>query len=157
MLVYALGAVMILGHCAVDAVSPVGIGVKVPPVNFPALVVTYSLTGCRILELNLSYQRSMFSSISSLGLFGKKFLDPFELGDLTLVPYLGLGVRLTRLEVRVRDQTTTTRLLTANALVGAEYQLDEPPLSIFAEAWNGISFHPAGFGWGGAIGLRVEL
>jgi hypothetical protein len=151
-------AVAILMSSAVDASAQLELGIKVPPVNLPALLVSYRTSESQLWELEVSYQSSQLRSIVSAGVSGKLLLDDSAVGVGKATPVLGIGASTALISLHVLGQTFWVTVMSVNLLWGVEYRLSDSRNIALAEIRHSLSFVPFGLiDVGAAIGVKLEL
>lgn len=148
-------AILVAGDMGAQA--QLMVGAKTPPLIPPTFLVSYMPSETQMLELDIAYQSSRQSSIWTVGVSGKLFLDPVEVVLLSIAPFLGVGVSIALISVHVLGQTSSIMAISVNVLIGAEHRISEFPVDIFAEIRNSISLSLPGVGVAGALGVRLEL
>lgn len=150
-----VGLILMSGHST--AASPVDVGLQAPPLVFPSVIIHYQFDDERQLAVTLTHQRAAVRTSTRLGLSAQRVFETVDIGAAGLRPKLGLGAELGRLSVTLAGTTSRTPFYAVRLLGGAEYRPADAPWKLVAEVWNAVSIQPFGIGWGGAIGVGVQL
>lgn len=128
------------------ATAQLGIGIKLPSTQ---VFIANHLSDGTLIEIGASIG-ALSNSIISIGVAGKLFFDPVEIG-IMLKPFVGVGVVATVLNSAI--------FFSPFALAGTEYLLPDSHLSFFAEVGVGLTFGALGIGIapGGQIGARFDF
>lgn len=135
----------------------VGVGVRVPPLIPPALLLSYTVSQASRLELDIAYQGAGSSTTLGLGASGKILAE--RIGSLSVAPFLGVGARVALVSLRIQGQTVSVMIFGVDVAFGLEAPI--PTLAryaIFGELKYSLALMPTlSLTIGVAFGMRWDL
>lgn len=139
------------------AAAPVAVGLQVPPLRYPTVVLSYDVDPSYRLELHTTHQRDAISSLTHVGLHGLRMLEPVERGPIRVRPSLGVGIEIGTIAVRIQEATSTTPTANLKLVGGVAHRPGGCSCILVAQAWHKIALQPIGLGWGASLGVRIPL